>query len=159
MNLSKLAINKLAERGVDLNKMTDIVFSLQSKYNPNITIKDCRKAINSVMKKREVIHTVLTGIAIDESVEKKLLIEPLNSIIFNDYSLYGIDEILALGIVNIYGSIALTTFGYLDKVKPSIIGDIDLEGKGNSHCNTFLDDIVSAIISASCSKIAHKNKA
>lgn len=159
MNLSKLTINKLAERGIDLNKMADIVFSLQSKYNPNVTIKDCRKAINSVMKKREVIHAVLTGIAIDESVEKKLLIEPLNSIIFNDYSLYGIDEILALGIVNIYGSIALTTFGYLDKVKPSIIGDIDKKGKDDSYCNTFLDDIVSAIISAGCSKIAHKNKA
>ena len=34
---------------------------------------------------------------------------------------YGIDEILALSIVNIHGSIALTNFGYADKLKPGII--------------------------------------
>ena len=159
MNLSQIAINKLSERGVNLNDLANIVFDLQKKYNPYITIKDCKKAINSVIKKREVIHAIITGIAIDECVEKKLFDEPLNNIIFNDYSLYGIDEILALSIVNIYGSIALTTFGYLDKVKPSIIGEIDRTGQDNQHCNTFLDDIISAIISASCSKVAHQKKA
>ena len=159
MNLSQIAINKLSERGVNLNDMANIVFDLQKKYNPSITIKDCKKAINSVMKKREVIHAILTGIAIDECAEKNLLVEPLNNIIFNDYGLYGIDEILALSIVNIYGSIALTTFGYLDKIKPSIIGEIDRAGQDNQHCNTFLDDIISAIISAGCSKVAHQKKA
>lgn len=159
MNLSKTAINKLNERGVKLDAMANIVFDLQKKYNPRITIIDCKKAINSVIKKREVIYAVLTGIAIDECVEKNILNDPLNNIIFNDYNLYGIDEILALSIVNIYGSIALTTFGYLDKVKPNIIGEIDRIGQDDNHCNTFLDDIISAIISAGCSKVAHQKKA
>lgn len=159
MNLEKITIDKLSERGVKLSTMADIVFDLQKKYNPNITIKECRKAINSIIKKREVIHAILTGIAIDECVEKKLLMDPLNKIIFEDYSLYGIDEIIALSIVNIYGSIAFTTFGYLDKTKPGIIGELDLQGKKDNCCNTFLDDIVSAIISAGCSKVAHQKKA
>lgn len=159
IELEKIAIDKLLERGVQIEKMAQIVFDLQKSYNSKISLVECEDAIKSILKKREVIHTILTGIALDECAEKKLLMEPLNNIINNDYSLYGIDEILALSIVNIYGSIALTSFGYLDKTKPSIIGEINKKGKEKEHCNTFLDDIVCAIISAGCSKVAHQKKA
>jgi len=75
------------------------------------------------------------------------------SILKNDDALYGIDEILALSITNIYGTIGLTNFGYLDKAKPGILAE--LNSKTSGKVNTFLDDIVAAIIAAACSRIAH----
>ena len=42
-----------------------------------------------------------------------------------DEALFGIDEILALSIVNLYGSIGFTNYGYVDKVKPGIIKNLD----------------------------------
>jgi phosphatidylglycerophosphatase A len=81
--------------------------------------------------------------------------EEVNNLIRNDNGLYGLDEILALSIVNMNGSIALTNFGYLDKLKPGIIGIVDKEGKTHKKCHTFLDDIVCAIASSAASRIAH----
>ena len=76
-------------------------------------------------------------------------------IILNDEGLYGIDEILALSIVNVYGSIGFTNYGYIDKVKPGILQK--LNDKSDSECHTFLDDIVGAIAAAAASRIAHDN--
>lgn len=70
-----------------------------------------------------------------------------------DESLYGIDEILAFSIVNLYGSIGFTNYGYLDKVKPGIIKKLD--SKEGGHCNTFLDDLVGAVAAAAAGKLAH----
>ena len=80
--------------------------------------------------------------------------EPLSSIIEADEGLYGIDEVLALAIVNVYGSIGLTNFGYLDKLKPKVIKRLD-NHKHKDQTNTFLDDIVGAIAAAAASRIAH----
>lgn len=157
MDLKEKAILKLKQRGITEKSMAFLVWKLQKKYNPSLTKKECLKAINHVLNKREVLHTVLTGIAIDEATEKHLLDIDIQNIIARDESLYGIDEILALSIVNVYGSIALTNFGYLDKLKPGIIGKIDRQSH-EKKCNTFLDDIVSAIVAAGCAKIAHQKK-
>lgn len=155
MELKEKALKKLNERGVTIDDMAILVLDAQIKYNPNLTIEDCKDAIVNVIAKREVIHTILTGIALDEATEKHLLDEEINQIIEDDTPLYGIDEIMALSIVNIYGSIALTNFGYLDKVKPGIVGKIDQLGKKTGQCHTFLDDIVGAIAAAAMSRIAH----
>ncbi len=48
---------------------------------------------------------------------KKLLSSPLQQIIESDEGLFGVDETIALGSVFTYGSIAVTTFGHLDKQK------------------------------------------
>ena len=157
-NLKKLAIQKLSERGVKIEDISLIVFDLQKEYIKDLDIKDCVDTVCSIIDKREVIHAILTAIAIDEAVEKNLLDEPINDIIKNDDSLYGIDEILPLSIVNIYGSIAFTNFGYLDKVKPGIIGKLDDLGKEKKQCHTFLDDIICAIASSAASRLAHKNR-
>ena len=90
---------------------------------------------------------------LDEFAEKKLLPEPLQTIVETDDGLFGIDEVLPLSIVNVYGSIGLTNFGYLDKTKYGIIKELD-EGKKNG-VNTFLDDIVAALASAAAARIAH----
>ena len=87
------------------------------------------------------------------NMEEKLLPEPLQSIVESDEGLYGIDEIIPLSIVNVYGTIGLTNYGYLDKEKIGIIKELD-EEKGES-VNTFLDDLVAAIAAAAASRIAH----
>lgn len=103
--------------------------------------------------KRETIHAVLTGIALDEMVERKELPEPLQNIVESDNGLYGIDEIIPLSIVNIYGTIGLTNYGHLDKEKVGIIKELD--NKEGKRVNTFLDDLVAAIAAAAASRIAH----
>lgn len=158
MTLKELTIHKLNKRGVDINSMATIVFKLQKKYNPKLLYKDCIYVIEKVLEKREVIQAVLLAINIDELTEQDMFDTQLNNLIKEDNSLFGLDEILALSIVNIYGSIAFTNFGYLDKVKPNIIGKLDKTGKQKKQCHTFLDDIVSAIIASGCSKLAHNQK-
>ena len=50
---------------------------------------------------------------------------------------------MALSIVNVYGSIGFTNYGYIDKVKPGILKE--LNAHDGEHVHTFLDDIVGAI--------------
>ncbi len=157
-DLKKLTIEKLNERGVSINDIANIVYDLQKKYIDDLTFEDCIDTINSIINKREVIHAILTGIAIDQAVENNLFEDKINNIIKYDDPLYGIDEILPLSIVNIYGSIAFTNFGYLDKTKPGIIGKLDQLGKDGNQCHTFLDDIICAIASSAASRLAHKNR-
>lgn len=151
--LKEMTIEMINRRGVQLEDIADIVFDLQKNYYENLTKEMCLENIHAVLRKREIIHAIITGIAIDELTEKKLLPEPLQSIVEADEGLYGIDEILPLSIVNVYGSIGLTNFGYLDKEKIGIIKHLDTK-KGEA-VHTFLDDIVAAIAAAAASRIAH----
>lgn len=144
---------QLALRGVRLEDIARIVLELQVNYYPDLTLATCLDAVRNVLKKRDVQYTILTGIALDMLAEQGLLPEPLQTIIYTDESLYGLDEVLAYGITNIYGSIGITSFGYLDKIKPGIIKDLD-NNKINK-VNTFLDDMVAGIAAAACAKIAH----
>ena len=112
------------------------------------------KAVKGVIEKREVQHAIITGLFLDKSAETDMCDPELKDILMRDEGLYGIDEVLAYGICNLYGSIALTNYGYIDKVKPGIIGKL------NEHhvvCNTFLDDIVGAITASAASKLAHSH--
>lgn len=153
--LKKETIKKLNERGVELQAIGEIVLNIQKKYVEGLTLEMCLESIEAVLNKRETIHAVLTGIALDELTEKGLLPEPLQSIIGSDAGLYGIDEILPLSIVNIYGTIGLTNFGYLDKAKIGIIKELDSKKPG--VCHTFLDDLVAGIAAAAASRIAHSD--
>ncbi len=150
------SITLLEERGVTLNDIVDCVVYLQKDYVENINRDDILEIVHSVLQKREVQHALLTGIQIDKETEQgKFGDAELNEIINRDEGLYGIDEVVAYGICNLYGSIALTNFGYIDRVKPGIIGE--LNDKSSGMCHTFLDDIVGAIAAASASKLAHTN--
>jgi phosphatidylglycerophosphatase A len=149
------SIEQLRDRGVELLDIAKITHELQMQYYDDLTLEECLENVEVVVGKREVIHAVLTGIALDKLAESNHIEEPLRSILMCDYSLYGIDEVMAYSIVNIYGSIGLTNFGYVDKIKLGIIGDIDRKGKDEGVCNTFLDDIIGAIAAAAASRIAH----
>jgi phosphatidylglycerophosphatase A len=151
--MKKAVVEKLIERDVGIDDIAVLVYDLQKKYIPDVTMKECTETVQDVLEKREVQTALLTGISLDILAEKDLIEEPLLSIIKRDESLYGIDEILALSITNIYGSIGLTNFGYLDKIKPGILGKLN-EDK-HIKCNTFLDDLVAGVAAAACAKLAH----
>lgn len=155
LNMKQTCINLLNDRGVKIQDITDIVFDLQKKYVPDLTKDTCEEAIQRVLGKREVQNAILTGVELDVLAEKGLLSEPLQSLVSSDNPLYGIDEILVLSICNVYGSIGLTNFGYVDKIKPGIIGKLDEMGKKTSKCHTFMDDIIGAIAAAAASSVAH----
>lgn len=157
IDLETRAIELLKQRGVSLEAIADLVLYLQNKYITDLTREECLESITSVLKKREVHNAIITGIEIDQLAEQGVISQPLQTILTNDEGLYGIDEILALSIVNLYGSIGFTNYGYLDKVKPGIIAQLD--SKNGTKCHTFLDDIVCAIAAAAASRIAHNNPA
>jgi phosphatidylglycerophosphatase A len=144
----------LHERGVEIQDIAELVFYLQEKYHPNLQMEDCIANVERVLSKREVQNAILTGIQLDILAEEKKLGEPLQSIIDTDESLYGVDEILAFSIVNIYGSIGFTNYGYIDKQKPGILEK--LNDKSSGKCHTFLDDLVGAIAAAASSRLAHR---
>ncbi len=154
-NMRDICVNLMNERGVTLDDIVDIVYYLQKKYVPDLTKDICLEAIMRVLGKREVQNAILTGIELDKLAEEKKLSEPLQSLINEDNALYGIDEILVLSICNVYGSIGLTNFGYVDKVKPGIIGKLDEIGKKTNKCHTFMDDIIGAVAAAAASSVAH----
>ncbi|PQL20288.1 phosphatidylglycerophosphatase A [Veillonella denticariosi JCM 15641] len=152
-DLEKYTYELLAERGVTLEDIAELVLYVQKPYMPNLSIDECRDSVASVLAKREVHNAILTGVELDKLAEQNKLSQPLQHIVTHDESLYGIDEILAFSIVNLYGSIGFTNYGYLDKVKPGIIKDLDSEVGG--RCNTFLDDLVGAVAAAAAGRIAH----
>ena len=63
---------------------------------------------------------------------------------------------MALSVVNVFGSIGLTNFGYLDTAKKGVIGEIDKKSRKPEQVNTFFDDLISAIAAAAASKMAHQ---
>lgn len=151
-----VVVDKMHSRGVTLDAIAKITLDLQRPYVEELDLETCVDHVERVVRKREVQHAILTGLELDILAENDALSEPLASIIKNDYGLYGIDEILALAIVNVYGSIGFTNFGYVDKKKMGIIKTLDEEGKKPDKCHTFLDDIVGAIAAAAASSIAHR---
>lgn len=157
INYKNHCIQLLGVRGCRIDDITDIVFDLQKKYIPALTRDVCEDAIERVLDKREVQYAILTGIELDIQAENGKLSEPLQSLVDEDNPLFGIDEILVLSICNVYGTIGLTNFGYLDKIKPGIIGKLDKEGKETNKCHTFLDDIIGAIAAAAASSVAHNH--
>lgn len=144
----------LAKRGVTKEQIGQIVMLLQKDYFSSLTLEECVENVEAVLAKREVQNAILTGIQLDILAEEGKLLPPLQDMIAHDEGLYGCDEILALSIVNVYGSIGLTNFGYVDKLKPGVIKK--LNNKNSDRIHTFLDDIVGAIAAAASSRIAHR---
>jgi phosphatidylglycerophosphatase A len=147
----------LTKRGVTKEQIGQLVMLLQKDYFPELTLAECVINVEAVLSKREVQNAVLTGIQLDILAEEGKLLPPLQNMIAHDEGLYGCDEILALSIVNVYGSIGFTNFGYVDKLKPGVLRKLNDKNSGEIH--TFLDDIVGAIAAAASSRIAHRKQA
>ncbi|MFD1851216.1 phosphatidylglycerophosphatase A [Oceanobacillus bengalensis] len=155
-DLEKKARELLKERGVTLDNIAELVYYLQSSYHENLTIEMCKYNVDRVLTKREVQNAIITGIQLDILAEKKQLEEPLQEIIEKDEGLYGVDEIIAFSIINVYGSIGFTNYGFIDKQKPGILKRLNDKSTGEVH--TFLDDIVGAIAAAASSRLAHSSE-
>lgn len=146
----------LRERGVTAECIAAVVLQIQSPYFHDLDLPECISSVEAVLKKREVLHAILTGVALDMLAEQRRLPPPLQALVEGDHPLLGVDEILALSITNVYGSIGLTNFGYLDKEKPGVIGELKTQMPG--RVNAFLDDLVAAIAAAAASRIAHARR-
>lgn len=118
-------VEALERRGVKLEAIAEIVYEMQVPYNTDLTMESCLDSVKNVLKKRELQHAILVGIELDELCEQGKLSEPLQEIVESDEGLFGVDETIALGAVFTYGSIAVTTFGHLDKNKIGIINELD----------------------------------
>lgn len=154
--IKNAAIAALQERGVTTKDIAELVYFLQKDFFPELNVNDCEESVKLVLEKREVQNTILTGIELDCIVEAGGAKEPLHDMIKVDDSLYGVDEVLALSILNVYGSIGFTNYGYIDRVKPGILKQLNDKSSGKVH--TFLDDIVGALAAASASRLAHNLK-
>lgn len=144
-------ISELNRRGVTVEDLADIAMDLQAKYNPDVPRSEFIDAANDILHKREVMSIAMTGLALDNAASNKQLPDPLQNIIGRDFALYGVDELLAIGITNLYGTVGVTNFGYVDKVKKGIIAKLDTD---ENHVNTFVDDLVGAIAVATGAKVA-----
>lgn len=152
--VTEAARNALLDRGVTIESIAEIVYEMQAPYNHGLKIEDCIDSVETVLLKREIQHALLVGIELDRLAEQNKLSEPLQSIIASDEGLFGVDETIALGATFGYGSIAVTTFGHLDRHKIGIIKNLD--NKDGIHVHTFLDDLVASIAATSASRLAHR---
>lgn len=150
-------IDLLKSRGVTVHDIAECIIFLQAKYHDNLNIDECEDAVYRILEKNEVQHAILTSVTLDILAEQNMIPDKeLQKMLLNDEPLYGVDEVMAYGICNLYGSIALTNFGYVDKVKPGIIGELNNHNTNMVH--TFLDDIVGAIAASAASRLAHSGK-
>lgn len=154
--VNKATKDALLRRGVTLEDVAEIVYELQLPYNAKLKMKHCIESVEGVLRKRELQHAILVGIELDELAEQGKLSQPLLDIVQSDEGLFGVDETIALGAVFTYGSIAVTTFGHLDKNKVGIIAALDTEKGGRVH--TFLDDLVASIAACAAGRIAHRTR-
>ncbi|SFE74563.1 phosphatidylglycerophosphatase A family protein [Alteribacillus iranensis] len=151
--VEEAARKALKKRGVEVKDIAQIVYDMQAPYVSNLSMDDCYESADAVLCKREIQHAVLVGIELDVLAEKKQLSEPLQSLVESDEGLFGVDETIALGSVFGFGSIAVTTFGYLDKEKHGVIKELDTNKK---EVHTFLDDLVASIASSASARLAHR---
>jgi phosphatidylglycerophosphatase A len=153
-DIEQAAREALTRRGVLIDDIAEIVYEMQHPYSDTLTKEECIESVDRVLGKREIQHAILVGIELDELAEKKMLSEPLQTLVETDEGLFGVDETIALGAALGYGSIAVTTYGHLDKHKVGVIKNLDT--KTSNHVHTFLDDIVASIAATASSRLAHR---
>lgn len=154
--VTKAAHEALERRGVTIDAIAEIVYEMQEPFNRGLQLSHCVESVESVLQKREMQHALLVGIELDVLAEQGKLSAPLQQIVGSDEGLFGVDEMIGLGAVLTYGSIAVTTFGHLDRNKIGIIRKLDTKVGGQVH--TFLDDLVASIAASASARIAHRQR-
>jgi len=149
-------LEKLKQHGITVNGVSLIAYESEKNYLPNLTINQVEDALKSILQKRVVQNHILVALELDRLAEAGLLQEPLQSIVESDYSLFGVDETLGIAIANSFDTIGVTNYGYIDKLKIGLVGELDRLGKTTSAVTTFSDDIAGALAAATASKVAHK---
>ncbi len=70
-HVEAVARTRLKERGVETDDIAELVYFLQKKYHPDLTMEVCRLNVDRVIAKREVQNAILTGIELDVLAEQK----------------------------------------------------------------------------------------
>lgn len=148
-------LNELHKRHINNETIGEIAYEMQHQYLPELTVEDFGKELDEVLKKREVLNILATGFALDNLAQDGLLPEPLQSIVANDSGVFGVDEGLSLSLSQLYGSIAVTNYGFTDKDKPGIAAQLD---NSDGQVNTFADDLALALASAVIGRCGHGSK-
>lgn len=143
--LFDFVMGELKKRNINSHTVGEAAYQLQHQYLPDLTIADFGYQLNEILKKREVLNALALGFEIDNLATEKKLSEPLQTIIENDLGIFGLDELLAMNISQLYGSLSVSNFGFADKIKVGIAKDLDTD---ESHVRTFSDDLFSALVSA-----------
>lgn len=146
-------IKELEKKGVTPKKIAEITYELEHDFLPYYTLTEYEVTVIDVLHKREVLNNIMVALNLDNLATKGLLDQPLQEIVEQDSGVFGVDETLATQIANIFGSIGVTNYGYVDRVKPGIIGKLD---NSQGEVNTFIDDVVGGIASAVAGKLAHR---
>lgn len=145
-------INLLTEKHIKIDDLAVLVYNSQKKYNSKITREASRDAVMHVLAKREVQNLILVGLYLDQQSKKDEHMDPyLKAFLKEDSSQFQVDETLSTGIPAVFGAIASSNRGYLDKTKPGIIGEVDAQ-----PYNVFLDDLLAGIVAGAESYIANK---
>ena len=151
----ELNVERLKERGVELEAIAEIAYHQQSRYIPNVSFDVCLESVKKLLSLRDIFHIVQLGIEIDRMTEQGLFRSPIQDIMKADLGMFGIDEIIGLAVAQNYGAIGQTNFGDIDVNKPGIVAKLNSDGKGDKpECHTFLDDIVGAIAAAASTRVA-----
>ncbi|ANZ58086.1 phosphatidylglycerophosphatase [Fructilactobacillus lindneri] len=147
-------IRSLNENGVTIRDISMVTYNLQKDYIKIPSMEYVDRIVTDVLHKREVLNNAMVGLEIDRLASEHKLDEPLQSIVEHDLGVFGVDETLALGIANIYGTIGITNYCGLDTNKQGIVKELDHK---QNRVTTFIDDIVGAVAGAASAKIAHEN--
>ena len=99
------------------------------------------------------MNIVMVALSLDNLATEGKLPQPLQTIVAKDLWTMGVDELLAIGLSQLRGSIAVTNYGHVDVIKHGIIKEID---EDTSRVNTFLDDILGALAASVMAHVAHK---
>ena len=107
-------------------------------------------------KGRAITHKEIGQKVLDRLAEEHLLEAPLQDLVEHDDGLFGVDETIGTAIAMSFDTIGVTNYGYIDKLKVGLVGELDRKGKTSEAVTTFADDIVGALAAAAASKVAHK---
>lgn len=152
--MTRLCVEALNSRGVQIDDIAMIAFKQQARYTENIKLETCRQSVLKVLSLRDIFHHVLLAVEIDKMAEKKMFSSPIQDIIEQDLGLFGVDEVLGLDVARLYGVIGMTNFGDIDVNKHGIVKQLNEDGKKEGIVHTFLDDIVGAIAAAASTRVA-----
>lgn len=145
---------ELRKRGITAYSIGEIAYEMQHDYLPDFKIENFAKQFNEVLKKREVLNLLAFAFELDNLANKGMFSEPIQNIIENDAGFWQIDEILASSLAQLFGMLAITNYGYLDKKKLGIAKQLDEA----DSITVFSDDIVSALASAVIGRCGHGSK-
>lgn len=158
---SKATIQVIGEHferlGITVDKMAEIVYRDQKPYIDTLTEREASWAVSRVLNKTEFQDGLLVAIYLDKVAQMFNLMKednPLMDRLIDDHPNFGADEHLAMSLAGLYGSIATTNYGYIDKTKPGIVGELNDMGKSGEYVTTMMDDMIGAIIASAEAKLA-----